>query len=156
MLIYPVDSVIHALNNPGQVSSHALRTLVLQNTGEGWFSVKKKVNYCGDFFPIMFLLFKNSYMVPGTRFSKLPVITGPVKLFCFPYQMRASKVLKNCTLKSLAKETKWTVLKVRTHHTFLEALISKYFIGPGLSRNGPQVWKLITGRTEPQFSRGVS
>ena len=22
---------------------------------------------------------------PGTRFSKLPVITGPVKLFCFPF-----------------------------------------------------------------------
>ena len=24
---------------------------------------------------------------PGARFSKLPVITGPVKLFCFPFQM---------------------------------------------------------------------
>ena len=23
--------------------------------------------------------------VPGARFSKLPVITGPVKLFCFPF-----------------------------------------------------------------------
>ena len=22
---------------------------------------------------------------PGARFSKLPVITGPVKLFCFPF-----------------------------------------------------------------------
>ena len=28
------------------------------------------------------------------RFSKLPVITGPVKLFCFPFQMRVSKGLK--------------------------------------------------------------
>ena len=27
------------------------------------------------------------------RFSKLPVITGPVKLFCFPFQMGVSKVL---------------------------------------------------------------
>ena len=24
---------------------------------------------------------------PGARFSKLPVITGPVKLLCFPFQM---------------------------------------------------------------------
>ena len=24
---------------------------------------------------------------PGARFSKLTVITGPVKLFCFPFQM---------------------------------------------------------------------
>ena len=31
---------------------------------------------------------------PGARFSKLPVITGPVKLFCFPFQMRVSKLLK--------------------------------------------------------------
>ena len=31
---------------------------------------------------------------PGTRFSKLPVITGPVKLFCFPLRMGVSKVLK--------------------------------------------------------------
>ena len=30
---------------------------------------------------------------PGARFSKLPVITGPVKLFCFPFQMGVSKVL---------------------------------------------------------------
>ena len=24
-------------------------------------------------------------LLPGARFSKLPVITGPVKLFCFPF-----------------------------------------------------------------------
>ena len=30
----------------------------------------------------------------GARFSKLPVITGPVKLFCFPFQMGVSKGLK--------------------------------------------------------------
>ena len=28
---------------------------------------------------------------PGARFSKLPIITGPVKLCCFPYQMGVSK-----------------------------------------------------------------
>ena len=31
---------------------------------------------------------------PGARFSKLAVITGPVKLFCFPLRMEVSKVLK--------------------------------------------------------------
>ena len=33
-----------------------------------------------------FLLFLAHYQKdPGARFSKLPVITGPVKLFCFPF-----------------------------------------------------------------------
>ena len=36
---------------------------------------------------------------PGDRFSKLPVITGPVKLFCFPFQMGVSKGL-NITQQS--------------------------------------------------------
>ena len=31
---------------------------------------------------------------PGARFSKLPLITGPVKVFCFPFQMRVSEGLK--------------------------------------------------------------
>ena len=31
---------------------------------------------------------------PGARFSKLPVMTGPVKLFCFPFQMGVLKGLK--------------------------------------------------------------
>ena len=34
------------------------------------------------------------HMVPGARFSKLLVITGPVKLFCFPFQMGVLKLLK--------------------------------------------------------------
>ena len=37
---------------------------------------------------------KRSWDQPGTRCSKLPVITGPVKLFCLPFQMRVSKGLK--------------------------------------------------------------
>ena len=49
---------------------------------------------------------------------------------------------ENGTVKLLAKETKWALLEVRTQHTFLENLISKYDFGPvklpGLSRNGPQ------------------
>ena len=31
---------------------------------------------------------------PRARFSKLPVITGPIKLFCFPFQMGVSEGLK--------------------------------------------------------------
>ena len=31
---------------------------------------------------------------PGARFSKFPVITEPVKLFCFPFQKGVSKLLK--------------------------------------------------------------
>ena len=31
---------------------------------------------------------------PGARFSKLPVITGPVKLFCFSFQVGVSEGLK--------------------------------------------------------------
>ena len=79
---------------------------------------------------------------PGTRFSKLPVITGPVKLFCFPFQRGVSKLsFEYYTVKLLAKETKWTLSEFRIHPTFLEILISKSDSGPvklpGLSRNGP-------------------
>ena len=62
---------------------------------------------------------------PGALFSKLPVIAGPVKLFCFPFQMGVSKLLKIIQLRFSAKETKWTSLEVRTHPTFLETSISK-------------------------------
>ena len=37
--------------------------------------------------------YSRNLMETGARFSKLPVITGPVKLFCFPFQMGDSKVL---------------------------------------------------------------
>ena len=53
------------------------------------------------------------------------------------------KSFENGTVKLLAKETKWASLEVRTQHTFVETLISKYDNGPvklpGLSRNGPLV-----------------
>ena len=59
--------------------------------------------------------------------------------------MGVSKVLKNVTVKVLAKETKWASLEVRTKHTFLKILISKYATGPvklpGLLRNGPLLIK---------------
>ena len=31
---------------------------------------------------------------PGAHFLKFPVITGPFKLFCFPFRMGVSKGLK--------------------------------------------------------------
>ena len=48
-------------------------------------------------------------------------------------------------------------LEVRTQHTFLENLISKYDTGPvklpGLSRNGPLGW--ITSRGQTGLERAV-
>ena len=61
-------------------------------------------------------------------------------LFCVPDG--SFKRFENCTVKLLAKETKWTSLEARTHPTFLEHLISKSDSGPvklpGLLRNWPQ------------------
>ena len=87
---------------------------------------------------------------PGARFSKLPVITGPVKLFWNVFHSIPDgnfKRFENRTVKLSAKERKWTSLEVRTHPTFLENLISKYVFGPvqlpGVSRNGPLVTNMI-------------
>ena len=41
-----------------------------------------------------FLLFLPKISGAWARFSKLPIITGPVKVFCFPFQMRVSEGLK--------------------------------------------------------------
>ena len=53
------------------------------------------------------------------------------------------KSFENGAVKLSAKETKWALLEVRTHPTFLETSILKYDFGPvklpGLSRNGPLV-----------------
>ena len=62
--------------------------------------------------------------------------------FLFSIPDGSFKRFQNCTIKVSAKETKWTLLEVRTHPSFLEALISKSdsvpIKLPGLSRNGPQ------------------
>ena len=82
---------------------------------------------------------KRIFRVPGARFSKLPVITGPVKLFSIPDE--SFKGFDNYSVKLSAKKTKWTSFEVRTRSTFLEALISNDSGPvklPGLSRNGPQ------------------
>ena len=49
----------------------------------------------------------------GARYSKLPVITGPVKLFCFPFQMGGFKSFEYYTVKLLAKENKMDFIKVQ-------------------------------------------
>ena len=41
-----------------------------------------------------YVISSNRKLTPGARFSKLLVITGPVKLCCFPFQMGVSKLLK--------------------------------------------------------------
>ena len=46
----------------------------------------------------------NFVHTPGARFSKLPVITGPVKLFCFLLQKGVSKVLKTIQLSYQLKK----------------------------------------------------
>ena len=61
---------------------------------------------------------KDTYLrVPGVRPSKLPVVTGRVKPFWFPFKMWVLKVLK--IMQFSAKETKRTSLEVRTHISFL-------------------------------------
>ena len=51
------------------------------------------------------------------------------------------------TVKLSANKTKWTSLEVRTQHTFLETLISKYDFGLvkllGLLRNGPLFFAIL-------------
>ena len=59
--------------------------------------------------------------MPGARFSKLPVITGPVKAVLFSIKDGSFKILENYTVKLSAKETNPT----HTHPTFLEILILK-------------------------------
>lgn len=60
-------------------------------------------------------------------------------LFSIPDE--SFKRFETCTVKLLAKETKWRLLEVRTHPTLLKTLLSKYDFRPiklpGLSRNEP-------------------
>ena len=70
-------------------------------------------------------------MESGARFSKLPVITGPVKLL-FSIKDGSFKSFEIYTVKLSAKETKWPSSEVRTHPTVLKTLILTV-----LSRTGP-------------------
>ena len=69
--------------------------------------------------------------LPGARFLKLLVITGPVKLFCFPIQMGDGiKRFESCTVKLSAKETIWTSLEVRIHPSFQRVWFQNMISGP--------------------------
>ena len=69
----------------------------------------------------------------------------------FSIKDESFKSFENGTVKSLATETKWASLEVRTQHTFLDNLISKYDTGPvklpGPSRNGPLVVQKVDNAT---------
>ena len=66
------------------------------------------------------------------------------------------KSFENCTVKLSAKELKWPSSEVRTHPTFLEISILKYYFGPvklpGLSRSGPQVLFYLHFKLWPHFT----
>ena len=81
----------------------------------------------------VWLLAKKYFIVSGARFSKFPVITGPIKLFVF-HSRGNFKRFGNCTVKLSAKGTKWTSSEVRKRPTFHETLISKSDSGPVLTR----------------------
>ena len=83
------------------------------------------------------------FIWPGVCFSKFPAIGGNVKLLCFRLIPDGSfKRFQICRVKLSAQKTKWTLLGVTTHPTFLETFSSKYDFGPiksaGLSGNRPQ------------------
>ena len=86
----------------------------------------------------------------GACFSKLPVITGPVKLSVLLFIPDGSfKRFENCTVK-LSYRNKINFIRGQNTPTFLETLISKYDSGPvklpGLSRNEPKNWHVAQTR----------
>ena len=58
---------------------NGIRTYDLGDTGAVLYQLSHEANW--------------ELMGAGARFSKLPVITGPVKLLCFPSQMGVPKAL---------------------------------------------------------------
>ena len=67
---------------------------------------------------------------PGASFLKLRIITRPIKLFCFPFQMGASKGLKIVQYLSYQLK-KQSGFYQRSKHTLLFLrLISKFNFGP--------------------------
>ena len=76
---------------------------------------------------------------PTGRFSKLPVITGPVRLFCFPFQMGVSKGLKIVQLRYRLKKQNWLYYRSQHMHLFLK-LWSQNIIrdfGPFFEKRAP-------------------
>ena len=91
---------------------------------------------------------------PGARFSKLP---GPLSCFVFHSGWEFQKVWK--LYGKVTEETKWSLLEVRTHPTFLGTLTSKSDFGPvklpGLSRNGLLVPKHRVPKQQAIESNGM-
>ena len=52
----------------------------------------------------------NTYLVPGARFSKVPIINGPVKLLLFTWKIEVSIALHSYMIKLSVNETKWSIL----------------------------------------------
>ena len=52
----------------------------------------------------------DTYLVPGARFSKVPIINGPVKLLLFTWKIEVSIVLHSYMIKPSVNETKWSIL----------------------------------------------
>ena len=52
----------------------------------------------------------DTYLVPGARFSKVPIINGPVKLLLFTWKIEVSIVLHSYMIKLSVNETKWSIL----------------------------------------------
>ena len=70
----------------------------IDSVSSGYPNTEKRVENTtrSGVFLTSFKVFGNviAFNGPGARFSKLPVITGPVKMFCFPFQTGVSKGLK--------------------------------------------------------------
>ena len=74
------------------------------------------------------------------RFSKVPIIDGPCKLFYI--KDRSFNSFASNMIKLSVNETKWSSLLARTRALILYISILRFDFGPeklpGLSRNGPQ------------------
>ena len=72
----------------------------------------------------------DTYLVPGARFSKVPIINGPVKLLLFAWKIEVSIVLHSYMIKLSVNETKWSILLARTRALILFISIPIFDFGP--------------------------
>ena len=69
-------------------------------------------------------------LVPGARFSKVPIINGAVKLLLFTWKIEVSIVLHSYMIKLPVNETKWSILLARTRVLILFISIWIFDFGP--------------------------
>ena len=67
---------------------------------------------------------------PGARFSKFPIINGPVKLLLFTWKIKVSIVLHSYMIELSVSETKWSILLARTRALILFISIWIFDFGP--------------------------